>query len=77
MPEGCASTTEQIMGSGMTVYYSVDSLDVVSAGAQILQELRTFSEDWQADYIRLRREFTNLAVVPVSARQLRVLMGGL
>lgn len=40
MPEGCAST-EQIMGSGMTVYYLVDSLDIVSPGAQILQE--TFS----------------------------------
>ncbi|KAH1622686.1 hypothetical protein KXX16_000017 [Aspergillus fumigatus] len=28
MPEGCAPT-EQIMGSGMTVYYLVDSLDMV------------------------------------------------
>ncbi|GFF55908.1 hypothetical protein IFM51744_08760 [Aspergillus udagawae] len=28
MPEGCAPT-EQIMGSGMTVYYSVDSLDMM------------------------------------------------
>jgi hypothetical protein len=42
MPEGCAPT-EQIMGSGMTVYYSVDSLDMVSPGAEILQEMRTFS----------------------------------
>lgn len=42
MPEGYAPT-EQIMGSGMTVYYSVDSLDMVSLGAQILQEIRTFS----------------------------------
>lgn len=30
MPEGCAPT-EQIMGSGMTVYYLVDSLDMVSS----------------------------------------------
>ncbi|KAF7117597.1 hypothetical protein CNMCM5793_006689 [Aspergillus hiratsukae] len=28
MPEGCAPT-EQSMGSGMTVYYSVDSLDMM------------------------------------------------
>ncbi|RLL96750.1 hypothetical protein CFD26_104871 [Aspergillus turcosus] len=28
MPEGCAPT-EQTMGSGMTVYYSVDSLDMM------------------------------------------------
>jgi hypothetical protein len=33
MPEGCA-VTEQIMGSGMTVYYMVDSLETVSFGAQ-------------------------------------------
>jgi hypothetical protein len=76
MPEGCAAT-EQIMGSGMTVYYSVNSLDTVSPGAQIFQEMRSFPEDWQADYIRWRREFTNMVVVPVSARHLRVLMGGL
>jgi hypothetical protein len=36
MPEGCAPT-EQTMGSGMTVYYLVDSLDDVSPGASILQ----------------------------------------
>jgi hypothetical protein len=42
MPEGSAPT-EQIMGSGMTVYYSVDSLDMVSPGGEILQEMRTFS----------------------------------
>ncbi|PKX95122.1 uncharacterized protein P174DRAFT_480516 [Aspergillus novofumigatus IBT 16806] len=46
MPEGCAPT-EQVMGSGMTVYYSVDSLDMVSPGAQILQELVPFPEDRQ------------------------------
>jgi len=28
MPEGCAPT-EQIMGSGMTVYYAVNSLDMM------------------------------------------------
>jgi hypothetical protein len=64
MPEGCAPT-EQIMGSGMTVYYSVDSLDLVSPGAQIHQELVPFPEDRQADYIRWRREFTNAVVAPV------------
>jgi hypothetical protein len=37
MPEG-HTPTQQIMGSGMTVYYLVDSLDIVSPGAQILQE---------------------------------------
>ena len=42
MPEGCAPT-EQIMGSGMTVYYSVNSLDMVSPGVEIVQEMRTFS----------------------------------
>lgn len=42
MPEGC-TPTEQIMGNGMTVYYSVNSLDTVSPGAQIVQEMRTFS----------------------------------
>jgi hypothetical protein len=31
MPEGSAPT-EQIMGSGTTVYYYVDSLDMVSPG---------------------------------------------
>lgn len=42
MPEGCVPT-EQNMGSGMTVYYFVDSLEIVSHGAQILQEISTLS----------------------------------
>jgi hypothetical protein len=46
VPEGC-NPTEQSMGSGLTVYYSVDSLDMVSPGAQILQELVSFPEDRQ------------------------------
>jgi hypothetical protein len=46
VPEGC-NPTEQSMGSGLTVYYSVDSLDMVSPGAQILQELVPFPEDRQ------------------------------
>ena len=41
MPEGCAET-EQVMGSGMTVYYAVNSLDMVSP-EEIVQEMRTFS----------------------------------
>jgi hypothetical protein len=36
MPEGCVST-EQIMGSGMTVYYMVDSLETVSLRSKTIQ----------------------------------------
>lgn len=63
MPEGCAPT-EQTMGSGMTVYYLVDSLDDVSPDASILQYLYIFSRKSQADCIRWRRESTNAVVVP-------------
>ncbi|KAJ5906361.1 uncharacterized protein N7473_003277 [Penicillium subrubescens] len=51
MPEGCAPT-EQIMGSGMTVYYSVDSLDMIEkrilehGGSTCLSKTTESSHGW-------------------------------
>ncbi|GFF82882.1 hypothetical protein IFM47457_05951 [Aspergillus lentulus] len=51
VPEGCAPT-EQSMGSGMTVYYSVDSLDVVEkkiherGGSTCLAKTTESSHGW-------------------------------
>ncbi|KAG2024232.1 hypothetical protein GB937_003879 [Aspergillus fischeri] len=51
VPEGCAPT-EQIMGSGMTVYYSVDSLDMVEkriherGGSTCLAKTTESSHGW-------------------------------
>lgn len=70
MPEGC-TPTEQVMGSGTTVYYLVDSLETVSHVIGIV------SRAPQADYHRLRRKSVNVEAPPVWRRQPKALMGGL